>query len=332
MPEQNHIHDHFQSFQEEANTVQKMSASEIRQLGNRRRTHRRLGIASGIAAATVVAVGAVAMNLGAFNTSRIDIAGTPSGSATSTGATPTPTAAPTPTPSRPASTVNPTPTGPASTTFPKSTSPASSDQPPTVDWTNVPAVAQMFPLDPSLGRQLEQYEGLGQTALGQCDPGDPRLALQDANEPVTILTRTFNWVGGEDDTVVGRTARVIELSSAESATRVYNLYLDMARNCPARFQNSTEFTTPRVYDPGSELPFDGSGATQPARAAYLSMILIRQNSDVGMFNETMVVQSGNRVMLLTATFNGMDHNCGVEPQNQCDFPRMLDKFLAILDQ
>ena len=300
MPEQNHIHTPFQSFQEEANHVQKLSPSEIRRLGNRRRTTRRLGIAGGIAAATVVAVTAVALNLPTFVNSGPNIAGTP---------TPTTSTSPTPTVSRPPAVVP-------------------------VTWNNVPGVPLMFPQQ-GTGVVDQQYEGLGQAALGPCDPGDPGLAVTNPNEPVTVLTRTFNWVGGTETVAgVGRTVRVLGLGSTDSATRVYNLYTTAAKTCDVRYQQHEEFAEPRVYAPGAELVFDGSGATQPARAEYVGLTLLRKNSDTGRFSDTMVIQSGTRVMVVTSTFDGQDYNCGILPNQdagQCDFPAALADLLTLLD-
>lgn len=309
MPEQTPHHDPFQSFQEEANDVPKMPPSEIRRLGNRRRTTRRMGIAGGIAAVAVAAVTAVALNLPGLSDGSPEIGGTPSVSTSSTPAvTPSPTPIPSPT------TLAPTATQPT--------------------WANVPGVALMFPQDPSTGVLAEQYEGLGQAGLGMCDPGDPRLALQNPSEDLTILTRTFDWIDGTGANV-GRTVRVLGFTSVDSATRAYDLYSSTAKDCGTRYQTDPEFTTPSTYDAGTDLPFDGSIARQPARAAYYSMMLLRKNSDTGRFNDTMVIQAGHRVMLVTSTFDGMDHNCGVQTGSaagQCDFALVLSKLVTLLDQ
>ncbi|MBO1031358.1 hypothetical protein IPV09_08415 [Tessaracoccus sp. SD287] len=298
MPEHDPTHDPFQSFQEEANDVQKLTASEIRRLGNRRRTTRRLGIASGLAAVTAVAVTALALNLPGLTSTGPDIAATPSVSSVTT---PTVSSVTTP-----AVTPTPSPQGVAQPT-----------------WANVPEANLMFPYDPTAAKLASEYEGFGQAARGMCDPGPPSASEA---QPTTVLVREFNT----DNAPQGKTVLVLGYQNATDASAAFDRYTRAATNCTERYTNHAVYSEPRVQVAGSELPFDGSAiSSTPARAAYFGFVALITGTGFGMWDDIMVIQAGTRVMVLTSTFEGQDNNC---PVQDCEYPRSLPKLLALLDQ
>lgn len=324
MPEQFHEqphHDPFASFREEAQHVNMIPPSEVRRLGDRRRTIRRTGVAGGVAAAlALVAVGVAVVGPSLPTTTR-DIAGTPSAAPT-TSTTVTTSSSPSPS-------TSPVPTTPSTVT---STPPTSSPAVAAPSWANVPGVALVFPYGPEVGSVASQYEGLGQAAVGMCDPGDPRVLMGSPTEPMTMLTRVFNPKTNDG---IGKVARVVGFSNTEAASSAYEVYVKAAASCDSRYAQHEIYTKPGVWTPGAALKVDGSTVTsQPVRASYFSLSMLVKGKDMGRYNDTMVVQVGTRVLLLTDTFDGQDNNCGVVPNNdtmQCEFPAKLPDFLKLLD-
>ena len=284
MPEQNHTHDPFQSFQEEANDVQKLSASEIRHLGNRRRTTRRLGIAGGLAAATAVAVTALALNLPGLTTTRPDIAATPT---VSTRSTPV---------------VTPTPS-------PRATQPT---------WANVPGATLMFPYGPEVAKLAREYEGFGQSARGMCDPGPPGSA--DA-QPTTVLVREFNTDTapmGKTVLVLGYDTATDASAAFDRYTAAATNCGDRYANHAVYSEPRVQVAGSELPFDG------GAISSTPARAAYVGFVALITGTGFGMWDDIMVIQAGTRVMVLTSTFEGQDNNCPVkECEYPVSLPKLL---------
>ncbi len=84
----------------------------------------------------------------------------------------------------------------------------------------------------------------------------------------------------------------------------------------------------------TRLPFDGSTVEEePTRAAYFFGMAVNDGEDVGVFNDTLVMQAGSRVTWLVTSFEGMDNNCSVLPNQdaiQCPFARSMPEVLELL--
>ncbi|MGA4508703.1 hypothetical protein ACQB6R_08565 [Propionibacteriaceae bacterium G1746] len=308
----------FESFEKEARSVNKLPATEIRRLGDRRRTNRRVAIGSGVAAVVAVAVGAVSLFGGGPNTGlRPDIAGTPVHSTSTPDITTVPS-----TTSQPTTTGEPSPTAPvtssAITTAPATTVtvPAGAQQP---TWDNVPPVNLMFGNNPQLGKVFEQHEGFGQAALGFCDPGP------DA-KPATVLVRQYGYVSAEVDTPT-KFAVVRGYTTTADADAAYAQLSAELANCAKRYETSDEFSRPG----GSSRPL--TGLPNSAVGTYYWMSMLINGTDDGWFNDALLIKSGNRILYVGMQVRGMDYNCATEPNPEiemCDFPMKAADLAALL--
>ena len=301
----------------EAKEIPMLPATEIRRMGDRRRTVRRSGIAA------VVVVIATALGFGVWASPLMDgtrgpqwANPTPTPTAVATDdATPTAdpsptvvvteTSSPEPAPVETPTTVESPTVEPTEAETPDpevtggGTTPAAEANQPT--WDNVPTLEMMYPYDPTIAEVSSEYEGMGQAAKGLCDPGE-------WGDPTTILVREFTAVDGEVSTAI-----VLGYESDEAAAAGYALIESAARNCPTAM-NDPYFAS-----------FD---ATTSWSAYATSMHPYAEDDDYRWFNETHLVYSGNRVLWQVRNFAGQDHNCGVEPGNeagQCDWVMSSDE-------
>ncbi|MBB1515531.1 hypothetical protein H5398_06015 [Tessaracoccus sp. MC1679] len=281
-----------------------LPAHEVRRLGDRRRTTRRAGLA-------VAAVGAVAaLGVGVWAVTPLlrgadnpDWAASPSPTVSPTVS---PTASPDPTPS-PSPTDAPSPTAPAVPV------------PPT--WANVPTAALMYPYGSSpLVGVLSESEAMGETAKGLCDRGE-------WGSPTTTLVRSFG-IEGELPTY----AIVLGYADEAAASEGFDQIHTAAVECESIM---TEAGWDRVSSAeDTRLPFDGSTVEEePTRAAYFFGMAVMEGEDVGVFNDTLVMQAGERVVWLVSTFEGMDNNCSVlanDDAGQCSFAKSMPEVLELL--
>lgn len=294
-----------------------LPAHEIRRRGNRRRFRRRAAITGGVATLAAAAITAVAVSTSLVErTTAPTWAGTPSQQVTSTTSSAPPSSSDAPTSS-------PSPSGsstPSASSTP-SPSPAAALLPqPT--WANVPGVALVLG-EQSRGKQALQYEGKGQAAKGLCDPGE-------FGSPTTHLVREFAYTGSTGDYAF---AQVLGYGSVDEASAAYEKHVDAARGCAKRYDSSTEFTAAQVVV-GQEMPVEAPGAdVAPARQYYSTLAAKRVDNGDGQWNDTWVVQVGNRVMVLVSMVSGQDYNCGVDPTSeagQCVFPAHAQDYLTLL--
>ncbi|MHA6524381.1 hypothetical protein [Tessaracoccus sp. G1721] len=288
----------------QAQEVPMLPAHEVRRLGDRRRTTRRAGLAVaavGAVAALGVGVWAVAPLLrGADNP---DWAASPSPTVSPTSS---PSASPDPTPS-PSPTEAPSPTAPAL------------PMPPT--WANVPTAELMYPYGSSpLVAVLSETETMGETAKGLCDRGE-------WGSPTTTLVRSFG-IEGEQPTY----AIVLGYADEAAASEGYDQIHTAAVECESIM---TEAGWDRVSSAeDTRLPFDGSTVEEePTRAAYFFGMAVMEGEDLGVFNDTLVMQAGERVVWLVSTFEGMDNNCSVlanDDAGQCSFAKSMPEVLELL--
>lgn len=290
--------EHFPQLDDLAATAKEapmLPAHEVRRRGDRRRTTRRVGL-------SVAAVGVVAsLGAGVWAATPILRGANQPDWANS----PTPTSSPDPSSS------------PSPTSAPSPSAPAAPAQP---TWANVPTVEMMFPYDASVVGVLDEYEGIGRTGKGLCDPGT-------YGGPSTILTREYG-VAGETPAV----AVVFGYDDAEAASKGYDLLADAARDCEDQMRAEGWDRVSSAED--TQLPFDGSTVEEePARAAYFFGMAVKEGEEVGVFNDTLVMQAGERVVWLLTTFEGMDNNCSVLPDNdaiQCSFAKSMPEVLELL--
>ena len=340
MPDNNHEDLGFDAFLEETRAMTPLPASEIRRLGDRRRTRRRTGIAASVAGVTAVAVTALAIGTGFNRRDTPEIAAPSSVVASASTATPSPTSSapqtpsptneasrttqntPTVTPSSdPAQTSPPATVSPTATTTqatPGSTGPALTQGPFTVPtWVNVPTVAEMFPNAQTPVKQTGQFEGIGQAAVGLCDPGEH-------GAPTKVLRREFAWSG---DSKASKTAVVFSYASVDEATAQYQRLNRAAANCRTQLASSGHTNT--SVDHEANLPFNPDVVdVSPTRAEFYVATGTRpEQVDEGWWNVSMVIQSGNRVLWTVETFTGQDYNCSAQKDDvagQCAFPASMD--------
>jgi hypothetical protein len=280
-----------------------LPAHEVRRLGDRRRTTRRAGLAvAAVGAVAALGVGVLAVTPLLRGADNPDWAASPSPTVSPTespSASPDPTASPSPTDA-------PSPTAPALPTPPS--------------WANVPTVELMYPYDPSMVGVLSESEAMGEPAKGLCDRGE-------WGSPTTTLVRSFG-IEGELPTY----AIVLGYADEAAASEGYEQIHTAAIECETIM---TEAGWDRVSSAeDTRLPFDGSTVeAEPTRAAYFFGMAVMEGEDVGVFNDTLVMQAGERVVWLVSTFEGMDNNCSVlagDDAGQCSFAKSMPEVLELL--
>lgn len=288
----------------QAKEVPMLPAHEIRRRGDRRRTVRR--VATGFAAAAIAAgvgtgVWAVAPYMDGLRGPQWANTAVPSPAPT------TETDSPSPEPS-----VEPTPTAaPQPTVAPV--------DPPT--WANVPTVEQMYPYgsSPLLG-VLSESDAMGESAKGLCDRGE-------WGSPTTTLVRSFG-IEGELPTY----AIVLGYADEAAASDGFDQIHTSAVECEATMTAAGWDRVSIAED--TRLPFDASTVdASPARASYFFGMAVKEGEDIGVFNDTLVMQAGERVVWLVSTFEGMDNNCSVLPNDdagQCSFAKSMPEILELL--
>ena len=280
-----------------------LPAHEVRRLGDRRRTTRRAGLAvAAVGAVAALGVGVLAVTPLLRGADNPDWAASPSPTVSPTAspsASPDPTASPSPTDA-------PSPTAPALPTPPS--------------WANVPTVELMYPYDPSMVGVLSESEAMGEPAKGLCDRGE-------WGSPTTTLVRSFG-IEGELPTY----AIVLGYADEAAASEGYEQIHTAAIECETIM---TEAGWDRVSSAeDTRLPFNGSTVeAEPTRAAYFFGMAVMEGEDVGVFNDTLVMQAGERVVWLVSTFEGMDNNCSVlagDDAGQCSFAKSMPEVLELL--
>ncbi len=286
-----------------------LSPSEIRRLGDRRRTTRQA--TGAVAAVLALTVGGVA----AWNSPLSDSIRGPQWAQA-----PGPTTPTTQAPLNPMTTpsVSPDPAPPTSTV-----------DPPT--WANVPTAEMLREDHPdALLEQKDEYEGPGQAAKGYCDPG------ADAwGEPSTFLVREF----GNPDDGYGTYlwATVLGYPSVELAEQSFAALRDGIARCPDRIVEIGTYPDPVGYDPTEELPLDPTWTDgQTTDHAFLqSSGMNPPGKDDGIFIDSLIVRAGERVLWVTADIIGPDHNCSIAPDDpdvpeQCQIPAAVQEMVETL--
>jgi len=282
-----------------AKEIPMLPPSEIRRLGNRRRTTRRVATTLGAAAV------AVAAGFGVYASPLLD--GVLDGPIWANTASPEPK--PTPTEVAP----SPTPVGP--TRGPTDPASAPVREP---GWETVPGVEAFFPPEAlDGGRVMGERTDLG-AAKGLCDPGE-------LGSPNAVLVRE---IGGVDNTEPFGWATVLQYGSTADATRAFDTIRDAALNCEGRMTEAG-LTDPGTADLTGGVPFDATAVdADPVQMAYVTGSGLLPDSDEGIFSSTLVLQAGDRVLWLAEKTQGMDYNCGPAPDQdagQCKLPAALEQ-------
>lgn len=286
--------------------------SEIRRRGDRRRRGRYLATGAGAAALAIIAAVAVGQSPLLDDRREPDWA-TPAPAPTSS-----PTEeAPTPSPSEPPTTPDPTPAAPAV-------------DPPT--WANVPVFQELVSYEaPDVVNQDFETDdptaeyGVGEWSLGGCVPND-------WGKPTKMLLRSYTAAEGED---TGLMSFVLAYPSVEAATEGFDKLkagvigcLDLRREQDLPVSDQGRFT-----DASDEIVLDKSIVdVEPVRVSYSYGFYTVEN-DSGSWNETTLVQAGDRVLWVVSEFFGQDFNCSVAPEpdiQQCERPAALPALLTRL--
>lgn len=308
----------------QAEGVTMLPATEIRRLGERRRTTRT------VAVSTAVLVFALVAGFGIWQSPLLSEYRNPQWAATAVPETPDPSDEPTPVPSQePTPDPSPEPTPSVSPTAAPSPAGSPSEGPggpaaPAVDpptWANAPTADMLF-YDYAPGEIKNQYEGLGQAAKGLCDPGS-------YSDPSTILTREFGTLG---DFPAYLEAMTLGYDSPAAASEGFDAIKAAALACEGPLADRAGLEQPQVYDVTAEVPFDPTVVDDaPVRMSYITYLGLIPDSDFGIFGETLLLQAGPRVLWVTADFEGQDNNCAYAPGNQdidqCQVPAGIERML-----
>ena len=285
-----------------------LSPSEIRRRGDRRRAGRRT---VGAVAVLALAVGGVTV----WNSPLLDDARDPQWADQS----PTTTQSPGPTPS-------PEQTTPVAS--PDATPPEIEVEPPT--WASVPTAEMLREDQPEALLELRgEYEGPGQAAKGYCDPG-----AEAWGDPGTFLVREFGHPDDGYETYIWAT--VLGYPSVELAEEAYAGLRDGVARCPERIGEVGYYPDPVGHDLTDDLPFDPAWAGDRATDhAFLASVGMSPGGETpGLFNDTLIVRAGDRVLWVTGDFIGWDHNCSVaeEPDlaGQCQIPAATREMVEAL--
>lgn len=304
----------------DAKKVDMLPPSEIRRRGNRRRTTRHVSVAAGVMALVLTA------GVGVWQSPLLDQLRTPQWANTAIPQTPSPTASDGAT-EVPTQSPSPSPT-PQPTETVTSGSPVVPPTDPTVappSYANLPTAEMLF-LDQSPGVIKNEFEGLGVSSL--CVPGE-------VGAPITVLSREY---GREGDWPAYISAAVLGYATPEEASAGFDLLKADSLTCAdvdPKFGAPSEVTT---RDQTDEVPFDDSAVdASPARMSYVTGLMILtepEKEGFGVFTDTVVVQAGERVLLLTSAFEGMDNNCepsGEDPDiGQCQLPAAIPEAIQAL--
>lgn len=283
------------SLASEAKEVTMMPAEEVRRRGNRRRTTRRASIAAGTAALAVVA------GFGIWQSPLADGLRTPQWANT---------AVPSPTPSdSPSQTSSPSPA-------PTQTPTHTPNLPPALvapTWDNLPTGEMLSdPSVPGSVVELSEYEGPGQAAKGLCDPGE-------WGNPSSFLVREYG--GDVEGAEPFYWAAVLGYDSVAEADAGYAAIHEAAADCGPQLEE-TGWHDPRIYDLSADLPPIADTDADPVVLSSFSAVALSNdpNAAPGVFNDTLIIQAGERVLWVALSFEGWDHNCvlGQDPDmDQC---------------
>lgn len=288
--------------------------TEVRRRGDRRRMIRR----SSIAAVAVTAI--TALGVGVWASPLMDGAREPQWANT---AVPSPTASASDPTVVASPSVEPTPSTEPSPSVDATLSPDPTGVAPGVDapsWANVPTLEDIR-WDVPAGPNIDEYEGMGQSAKGLCDPGS-------YGDPTTVLVRDFAYEEGGYITAV-----VLGYPTDEAASAGYDLLTESAATCEDQLAG-IPLERPSA-EHNTDLPFDPAWvSTTPSRADHFIAMGALPGQDSGLFNISMMVQAGNRVAWLVEVAEGQDYNCSVRADNevagQCRFPEILPDVAARL--
>lgn len=269
-------------------------ASEIRRRGDRRRNSRRVGVV----VVAVAAVGALAFTVNQLNLGSqpdIDIATTPSPTATQS-----PTTSPSPEPSQ-------EPDGETTPPAPPVQPPTSTIDPvpgvPAPDWSNVPVpddLADYFPgIEISVGNEYEDW------------PAEPHaicaIDVQGLGA-TTVLIREFSDEFGESHTKTS----TLGFESPDQATVAVEQINEAYQHCvpsdPQAGGTVMIWQDPTDVPPADSL-LEAAEDRDPVRVTSAVSVIVPDGSDIGMISTSDIIQTGNRLTWLVSEFEGMDHNC-----------------------
>ncbi|WP_203566741.1 hypothetical protein [Aestuariimicrobium ganziense] len=275
------------SYTRDAEYVPMLPPSQVRRLGERRRTRRRVGVASGALALALLAGSALALNGSMFGSDDPQWAGTPSPSASSSVTSTT----------RP----SPTPTDTRST-------PAAKTDNGLLSAANLPSGAEIYLLEPN-DLMFETSAGIGgrgeQDALGVCDGGL-------MNFPGTVA----EWQGiyggpaegvpnPQDYSDYEVEAVVMQFVNDDAAKRALATITGWYAGCDTKLKG----INPKAGLHAEPVLVEG-GATIHYYAASIS----GDNEMYQNFENSVVIQSGPRVLVMFERLYGQDNN-GVGPYN-----------------
>ncbi|MFT3889401.1 MAG: hypothetical protein QM713_14740 [Arachnia sp.] len=279
-----------------------LTAAEIRRLGDRRRLHRRA--LTGVAAVAVFAVGSVAV----WNSPMMAGLRGPQWANTP---------APTPSTEQPLDPL----TSPSQSTPPVDPIPPSPTDPGPLPpaFANLPT-AEMFNAHsevPWIG-QKDEYVGPGTSGTGICDP-------ETWGAPTLQLVREFG--NAEDKYGTSIWATVLGYPSVQLAEEGFKELRDGVAACPQRIADEGHYPDPAGYDDTDKLVFDTAwaGSSDTDHAFLSSVGMSPGGEEPGIFNDTLLVRAGERVLWVTQDIVGWDHNCSVAPDDpalpeQCLLP------------
>lgn len=266
-----------------AKEVPMMPADEIRRRGTRRRTARLAGITAGSLALLAVA------GFGIWNSPLADGLRSPQWANTAV-PSPEPTETPSETP-----VPSPTPTPTQTPTIPD-------PGPVAPTWDNLPTGAMLTEkgVEPPLA-VLAQHEGPGDVPLGACQPTDwgaPATFLVQGYGEASMSWGPYYW------------AAVLGYDSAADADAGFSALHEAAADCGARLVEAG-WRDPRTEDLSGSLPPVENTDADPVLMSFFGTVALPgdPDNDPGIFSDTLIVQAGERVLWVTQSFEGWDHNC-----------------------
>lgn len=197
------------------------------------------------------------------------------------------------------------PVEPTETTEEPTEPPVNGEQP---TWDNVPTIEDLPGLEAGSWTMLDEYEGWTDGAtLTPCQDG-----TIDAE---TVLIREF----ATDDggwTMIGIT---MGFTSAEEATAAREEVIDFYVTCPERGSDDHEDAEMWI-EPG-EIPMSGEladavGDRDPVALTGTTVTLSNDDAEMGLITSGTLVQVEDRLTWLISQHEGMDHNCGLEDDDE----------------
>lgn len=320
----------------EAEDIPMLPPSEIRRLGDRRRTRRHVGVAAGALGISLLAGAAVW-------TGSVIVKGDdePQWAGTPTAAVSTPSPSASGSSSAPAS---PTPSDVVSTSVPPtSTEPTTSTEEPTTEATSTEPTEEPTTAEPT-ATETDSYPPISQPSLATLpttseiflnEPGDMKvratykgwgqaamLICQKAQLPAkTVYIREFDAQADTAENNSVAIAAVLGFNTPEEATKARKQVISWYANCG----KSGVETYP---DPGIDVVMDRitvPGGAQPFGGYAMGSIMTNPDK-TGTYEDVFVIQANARLMIVSQYFFAQqDHNCGSQQGGEAEMCPIYDR-------